>query len=568
MAAAAVSGGKLYDALDQIGSEKLAYNIEAVREKIAELRAEAAETTDDKERARLLREAIQLTDEMYSKEIDWSKRTADATLKDLAVKYGKSAEELRAFTLLSYEERQKMAANDAKLADFANKMNDEGLAKLFATITEESKLRKEGTMETLRLRRTITSSEETAEREEAAIRKKASDESRKQTEAIEKEKYEVKKYYAEKFAKDQADADKELADLLEDSLKDMSMIENDWLKINLNQIETARLEELAILEQSATDREDYEKKKLAINRKYGLMLVQEQINQLKGQLLNTELTAEQQSDIYKKLAEYQLKLLETVNQSEESASKKWLDENEKRADELIGSAQTLADSLFQIANNRIESEIQDIETKRDKEIEAAGDSKEQQAEINARYDKLIAEQELKKAKNQRDAALFQIAIETIVAAAKYALEQNWLMVALSAIIGAAQAGAVLAEPLPKFEKGTAGKFDTPTRFLAGEAGTEWVEKKNGEIAEVSRPTVFTNARGMRVYSNPEIQQIERMMTMNQVGFDTKELKEIRNGIDSMARSLAGQKQYLMQNGKAIGYEQSGYTRKYLERMIG
>jgi len=130
MAAAAQSGKELYDALDQVGSEKLAYNIEAVREKIAELRAEAAETTDDKERARLLREAIKLTDEMYSKEIDWSKRTADATLKDLSIKYGKSADELRAFTLLSYEERNKVAANDSQLADFANKLNDEGLAKL------------------------------------------------------------------------------------------------------------------------------------------------------------------------------------------------------------------------------------------------------------------------------------------------------------------------------------------------------------------------------------------------------------------------------------------------------
>jgi hypothetical protein len=73
---------------------------------------------------------------------------------------------------------------------------------------------------------------------------------------------------------------------------------------------------------------------------------------------------------------------------------------------------------------------------------------------------------------------------------------------------------------------------------------------------------------MRVYSNPEIQQIERMMTMNQVGFDTKELKEIRKGIDQMNHSLAGQRQYLMQNGRAIGYTQSGYTRKYIERMIG
>ena len=59
-----------------------------------------------------------------------------------------------------------------------------------------------------------------------------------------------------------------------------------------------------------------------------------------------------------------------------------------------------------------------------------------------------------------------------------------------------------------------------------------------------------------------------MMINNQVNFDTSELKEIHKGIDNMAKSLAGQRQYIMQNGKPIGYSQSGHTVKYLERMIG
>jgi len=34
------------------------------------------------------------------------------------------------------------------------------------------------------------------------------------------------------------------------------------------------------------------------------------------------------------------------------------------------------------------------------------------------------------------------------------------------------------------------------------------------------------------------------------------------------KALRNQKQYLVQNGKTVGYTQSGYTKKYLERMIG
>jgi len=561
MAAAAESGGLLYDALDKIGSEKLAYNVDIVREKIAQLRSEAAETTNDNERARLLNEAIALTEEMYSKEIDWSRRTTDATLSDLAIKYGKSADELKKFTLLSYEEREKVAANDRKLADFANKLNDDGLAKLFSQINEESRLRKEAYMETLRLKRTATSATETADKEAVAAFKQYTEQQKKLAENL----YKVQSDYAQRFADEKKEIDDELAKMLDEDLSKMSMIENDWLKVNLDQIETARLKELTSLEQlhnqGLVEEEDYQKAKLDIDRKYGVQLVNEQIAQLQASLENTQLTADQKSEIYKKLAEYQLKLQETVAEAEKSSGEKWLDENEKRADEIIGSAQGIADNLFAIGNNRIESEISAIERKRDKEIEAAGDSKEKQEAINKKYDRLVAEQEYKKAKNERDAALFQIAIDTIVATTKYALVGNWIMAGLSAIIGATQAGVVLAKKLPEFRIGTK---DSPEGWAkVGEEGRELMIDTYGGVQ-------LSPERASLVYLKPHTQIIPARETdlIMQKAIENREPDRTVVNVDMepVIEAIKNKREYTFNftdEGIKISERQGNWNRNYM-----
>jgi hypothetical protein len=577
MKEAASSGRNLYDALDQVGSEKLAYNVDAVREKIAQLRTEAAETTNEKEKARLLREAITLTEDLYSKEIDWSRRTTDATLSDLAVKYGKSAEELKAFTLLSYEERNKLAANDQKLADFANKLNDEGLSKLFIQINEESRLRKDAAMETLRMRKTITSAEETAGRESAAAYKQRVDAQRKAM---------------QENAKLEADAIKEMAD--EDAKARI-----DAAAAAIATIDAGRDTELARLNdwyaRGAMDFEDYEAEKLRITQKYEELILQEQLRTIQEAAKNSLLTTSQKAEYEARAAAISLKLSDLVAQrrtdndkqnteaekenikSVEEAKKEQL-QKDKEAAELRKEIQQaafdltseLGNAIFEINNSHIEKEIADIELKRDKAIQAAGEDKDAQAKINAKYDKLVSAEKLKQAKNDRNAALFNIAINTAVAISKAA--PNPLLIALAAAVGIIQAGVVLSKPLPTFAKGTKGKYDTPAQFIAGEAGPEWIEKKTGEMMQVNRPTVFRNARGMRVYSNPEVNRINRMMAGGgsfAPDFDMSAvIQSQERGFAMVAGALSRQRQYIHENGRAVGYKQNGYKRKYLERMVG
>jgi hypothetical protein len=577
MAMAAAAGGELAKALDQIADEKLAYNVDAVREKIAQLRTEAAETTNEKEKARLLREAIALTEEVYSKEIDWSKRAADAEIGNVTAKFKVSKDQLTAFLLADEAGRQEQIAGNSSLAQLANSLNNEGLATLRDKLTEESRLRKDAAMETLRMRKTITSAEETAGRESAAAYKQRVDAQRKAM---------------QENAKLEADAIKEMAE--EDA-----KARTDAAAAAIATIDAGRDTELARLNdwyaRGAMDFEDYEAEKLRITQKYEELILQEQLKTLQEAAKNSLLTTSQKAEYEARAAAISLKLSDLVAQrrtdndkqntesekenikSVEEAKKEQL-EKDKEAAELRKEIQQaafdltseLGNAIFEINNSHIEKEIADIERKRDKAIQAAGEDKDAQAKINAKYDKLVAAEKLKQAKNDRNAALFNIAINTAVAISKAA--PNPLLIALAAAVGIIQAGVVLSKPLPTFAKGTKGKYDTPAQFIAGEAGPEWIEKKTGEMMQVNRPTVFKNARGMRVYSNPEVNRINRMMAGGgsfAPDFDMSAvIQSQERGFAMVAGALARQRQYIHENGRAVGYKQNGYKRKYLERMVG
>jgi hypothetical protein len=510
MAAAYESGKKLYDALDQIGSEKLAYNIDAVREKISQLRTEAAEATDPAERAAKLNEAIKLTEEMYGKEIDWSKRTVDATLYDLSVKYGKSAEELKNFTLLSYEERNKVAESDQKLADFANKLNDEGLNELQKTITEEARLRTEFNQETLRLRRTATAAEETDRK--AAIAK-ANEAQKERLEA-------QKKAFDErvKMLTEEANVIKEMQD------EDQKMIEAN-AKAKLDGFAKLRDEELTVLNESylkgAKSTEGYEKEKLAITQKYEKQILQTQIDNINILIATSNLLPVQKAELMAKSAELQLKIDNQLTEdlidnqkriedavmaemeAEDKAAEKKKKDKEDRDKEIyqasVDLTAELGNAIFEINDARIEDEISAIEKKRDKEIEAAGDSKEKQAAINAKYDKLLAEQKRKQAENDKLAALFDIGINTAVAVmSSFKVDPTGILAIIVGAMGLIQAGVVLAKKIPEFKIGTKDSPGGPA--IVGEEGRELMIDTYGGVQ-------LSPERASLVYLKPHTQII-------------------------------------------------------------
>jgi len=551
MAAAAESGGKLYDALDRIGSEKLAYNIDAVREKIAQLRADAAETADETKKAKLLKEAIALTEEMYSKEIDWSKRTAEATLSDMAIKYGMSAEELKAYTLLSYEERLKAEANDQKLADFANKLNDEGIAKLKDTITEENKLRSEANLETLRFRKTITSSEDIAQKEAAAAKKKRIDEERKT------------------FEEDAKLTSQVIAEMAEEDKKTLE----DNAKAKLDGFAKSRDEELSVLNDSflkgEKSTEEYEREKLNITNKYEDLILKSQLNTIKETIANSVLSIAQKTEFEAKAAEIEKQITDNSVKQKIDAQTIWDevyneeldieleaykelkteqakidkesdDKKREQIQALWDLSNEVGNAIFEINNNRINAEIEAIEKKRDKEIEAAGDSKEAQARINAKYDRLVAEQKTKQAKNDKLAALFNIAINTAEGLVRYGAEGNWIMFAIMAALGSIQAGVVASQKIPEFRLGTKNSPGGPA--YVGEEGRELMIDTYGGVQ-------FTPERKSLVYLKPHTQIVPAKETDLllrqglQVGRDSQK-QEVNIDLEPVIKAIKNKREYI------------------------
>ena len=146
-----------------------------------------------------------------------------------------------------------------------------------------------------------------------------------------------------------------------------------------------------------------------------------------------------------------------------------------------------------VASNLLAGRLQNIELERRKQIEsfeaqaAAGIISEEKLQQNKVRINKKATAEIVKVRRQqaiidKAAALFSIAINTAVAAMTVTGQTGVGAVAavpLVIALGAAQAAAVLAEPLPKFEKGIQSAPGGPA--VVSEKGRELVKEKSGKM---------------------------------------------------------------------------------------
>lgn len=116
---------------------------------------------------------------------------------------------------------------------------------------------------------------------------------------------------------------------------------------------------------------------------------------------------------------------------------------------------TLANGFFQLQQEHLANELQQIQYNQTMELAAVGENKQAQAVINAKYAKESAEIKRKQAIADKEQAIFNISLSTIQAVAKASPVVP--LMALAAAIGAAQLAFAIAKPIPKFyNKGTKG----------------------------------------------------------------------------------------------------------------
>ena len=125
---------------------------------------------------------------------------------------------------------------------------------------------------------------------------------------------------------------------------------------------------------------------------------------------------------------------------------------------------------------------------------------EREAEAGIISEKKLAAEKKKIARQQsaidKAQALFNIAINTAVAVTKVA--PNPVLIALVLALGVLSAAAVLAEPVPAYEKGTMSSLAGPA--VVGEKGPELRQDPSGKLSLTpGKPTLTNLEKGTKIY---------------------------------------------------------------------
>ena len=204
---------------------------------------------------------------------------------------------------------------------------------------------------------------------------------------------------------------------------------------------------------------------------------------------------------------------ERLKEQEKKRTEAFLIEQQKRREIEQASVDfglTVFHGLIENRQEALSIESEQLEERRQKELEAAGDDERKKLAINKKFDREQAKIRQKQANAQKLGALFDIAVNTAVGvtSALRLFPPNPVLAAIIAATGAAQALLVAARPVPKFFKGS---DYTPSTFIAGDApgggsSTEIVSK-GGKSMVVDRPTLFTGMAGAKVVPESKAKEI-------------------------------------------------------------
>jgi hypothetical protein len=226
------------------------------------------------------------------------------------------------------------------------------------------------------------------------------------------------------------------------------------------------------------------------------------------QVEDTKKLADLRLSIEQKLAKDMVSINKDALKQTEDAQKLQLEKEKEQQEikkEIIQDSINLSKELFSgFTDLRIEQigqELNALEFARDREIEAAGENAMLRNEIDKKYDKKKRDLQRKQAQAEKANALFQIVINTAVGVAKAI--PNLPLMALAAGAGAVQAALVIAQPLPKFDKGS---DNTPSDYIAGERRPE-LRRHRGKWELVDKPTIFTDSPGDKIISGKQTDSI-------------------------------------------------------------
>lgn len=348
---------------------------------------------------------------------------------------------------------------------------------------------------------------------------------------------------------------------------DFAQILGQRKSIQLDVIETAKNEELKLIEESNMSFREKEQERFDVEEEFRRKSLERELFFLKKQLALANIGVVERTAIAKEISAVELELSRDTNE-------------QKTIDimQFVEAAILLQEALFEASQLQLERDIENIDIKLERnedalnrELELAGDNEAAKAIIKQQF--LAEEKKLEKEKRkllresaqaQRKASLFaaviNIAQGVTAALASAPPPFNIILAAITGAAGAVQIGSILSTPLPAFADGT--KSAPGGKAIVGERGSElWVDKKKGEagltpdtatLVDLPKGVeVFDAQTTKRMLANPE--QLESSISASESG---------KNAEKSNAMLQSYKKRYLESRAtqtaqKPIDYDKLG-----------
>lgn len=276
-----------------------------------------------------------------------------------------------------------------------------------------------------------------------------------------------------------------------------------WMGVRSQQYMSMELDGLVEqYEKGLIDKEEYEKKKAEITERYAIEQAQMAVDLAKEQLTSGNFTEEERFLLEQEIAKKEIALAEKVRDAKIKATKETtevikvsLEDALSYASEALGAIGDLAAAFSERDLQRIEEQEEANEEQYEKDIariekleETGAISKEEaEARKRAAEEQTAAKEkelERKRAEIQERQAKFDKAVsisQTIIATSLAIMKAmpNVVMAAMVGAMGAIQLATIIAQPIPKYAKGT--KDHKGGLAIVGDGGKREAVFMDGEM---------------------------------------------------------------------------------------
>jgi tape measure domain-containing protein len=186
---------------------------------------------------------------------------------------------------------------------------------------------------------------------------------------------------------------------------------------------------------------------------------------------------------------------------------------EQLAQVAISSVRAINESYQQGTELRIEA----LQLEKQAQVDIAGTNKDARLNIEKEYNDRIRAEKIKQARLDKQAAVFEIAINTAVAASKVVGQTGLLGIPLVPIVialGLAQIAAVIARPIPQFRGGTQNSPEGLAEVA--EDGAEAIQSPRGQMRIAHKRQLTYLERGSKVFTASQTKKMLEMGELDRV----------------------------------------------------